>query len=401
VSSTGEGPRWSTRLPWGQPPNRWTRAVETRRARGLELFDLTESNPTAAGLDVPRAEVLAALGHPGSLGYRPDPRGLTAAREAVAGHYRDRGQDVDAGRIHLASGTSEAYGWLLKLLADPGDNVLAPRPSYPLLEFLAALECVALRSYRLVERPDGRWAIDLDALAASIDSRTRAVLLVNPNNPTGSFVRREQLPELAALCAERGLALIADEVFADFVLRETADQERTLATVDTGLVFVLGGLSKTLGLPQMKLAWIAAGGDPALRARAQERLDWIADTYLSVGAPAQHAAAAWLRLRPALAGPIAARVRDNLAALERLCATCPRVRLLAPEGGWYAVLELFDVESEEDFVLACVERDGVLAHPGHFFDFAREAFVVLSLLPAPETFLAGARRLLAATSPGA
>jgi hypothetical protein len=395
----GPSPRWSARLPWGQPANRLTRAAGARRARGEALDDLTESNPTAVGLALPDATILAGLGHPGALRYTPDPRGLARAREAVARYYGERGSAVDAGRIHLACGTSEAYGWLLKLLADPGDNVLAPRPSYPLLEFLAALEGVELRSYRLVERSDGRWIIDLDSLAAGIDARTRAVLLVNPNNPTGSFARRGQLPELVGLCAGRGLALIADEVFSDFVLREDADQARTLVEIDEGLVFVLGGLSKTLGLPQMKLAWIVAGGAPALRRQAQERLDWIADTYLSVGAPVQHAAVEWLRLRSTLAGPIAARVRGNLEQLERQLAGRAAARLVAPEGGWYAVLELPQVASEEDFVVERIERDGVLVHPGHFFDFSREAFVVISLLPEPRTLRAGMQRLLDATSP--
>lgn len=389
-------PGFSSRLPWGHATNRLTRAVDARRAAGAPIVDLTESNPTAVGLDIPGPAVLAALGRPAALRYEPDPRGLPATREAVALYYRERGAAVDPGRIHLASGTSEAYSWIFKLLADPGDNVLAPRPSYPLLEFLTALEGLELRSYRLVQRVDGRSGIDLDSLAARIDERTRAVLLVNPNNPTGSFVKRDELSELVTLCAERNVALIADEVFSDFVLCSDPDLVRTLVEVEDGRTFVLSGLSKTLGLPQMKLAWIVAGGTPTLRREAQARLDWIGDTYLSVSTPVQHAAIEWLRLRPALAGPIADRVRANLSTLERALVGNTATRFGSPEGGWYAVVEAPDLgPPEDDFAVALVERDGVLVHPGHFFDFPREAFFVLSLLPAPETFDAGLTRFLA------
>jgi alanine-synthesizing transaminase len=375
--------------PFGHATNRLTRAIQARRERGAPILDLTESNPTAVGLEIPGQEVLAALATPAALRYEPDPRGLPSTCQAVADYYGERGYSVDPRRIHLASGTSEAYGWLFKLLAEPGDNVVAPRPSYPLLELLATLEGLEMRSYRLVRRADERWGIDFESLAAAIDERTRAVLVVNPNNPTGSFVKRDELGELTELCASRGLALIVDEVFSDFVLAEDRDLVPTLVDVTTAQTFVLSGISKALGLPQMKLAWIVSGGAEALRIESQERLDWIADTYLSVSTPVQHAAVEWLRRRSDLAGPIAQRVRANLTALEAAVRLRDDARLLVPEGGWYAVVEVPGVASEEEFVVSLLERDGVLVHPGHFYDFRREAFLVTSLLPEPATFQAG------------
>jgi hypothetical protein len=330
-----------------------------------------------------------ALADPRALRYDPQPAGSLAAREAVCRYYAERGHTVAPDQVLLTASTSEAYQYLFKLLGDTEDEVLVPRPSYPLFEFLATLESLRAVSYPLVY--DGGWSIDRDALAAAVTGLTRAIVLVNPNNPTGSFLKRDELRFLRSL----GLTLISDEVFADYAFTEDAQRVRTLAGVSDTLTFSLSGLSKVAGLPQMKLGWIVISGPPAARAEAKDKLEWIADTYLSVSTPVQHAAPRLLELGKGIHSQIAARVRANLAWLESAIAADSPSRLLAVEGGWSATLQVPRIRREEEWALELLEKDNVLVQPGFFFDFESEAFLVLSLLTAPETFREGCRRLLA------
>ena len=380
---------FSSRFQWDFQPNRVTRTLQARRRAGARILDLTESNPTHAGLAYP-PEILAAFADPGILRYDPAPAGMPAAREAVAAYYARRGCAVDPGRILLTASTSEAYAYLFKLLCDPGDAVLVPRPSYPLFEFLARMESVEVRPYPLVYR--GGWSIDLDALAAAVTAHTRAMVLVNPNNPTGSFVKLGELEALVRLASERRLALISDEVFSDYALSADPARVPTLAAVEDCLAFSMSGLSKIAGLPQMKLGWIAAAGPEPLRTQALERLEWIADTYLSVGTPVQCAAASLLQSGEAVQGQIRRRTAENLALARDRFAGSPAT-VLALEGGWYLTLQVPRVRSEEDWVVELLERQDLLVQPGFFYDFESEAYLVLSLLTDPEVFREGLARL--------
>jgi alanine-synthesizing transaminase len=381
---------FSRRTAWPRALNRLSAAVDARRRSGAPLLDLTETNPTRTGLRAP-ADVLAALADPGALAYEPEPWGRRSAREAIAADFGRRGADVAPDRLLLTASTSEAYAFAFKLLCDPGDTILVPGPSYPLFEYLAGLESVSVRPYPL--RYDGTWHVDLAELAAALTERTRAVVAVSPNNPTGSFVKTAEAEALRSLAAQHDAAILSDEVFADFPLRPDPARARTLFADGPALTLCLGGLSKSCGLPQLKLAWIALGGPPAAREEAHARLEVVADTYLSVSTPVQHAAPAILARAEELRAPILDRVRSNLAVLRAAAAGTPAT-VLDVEGGWSAVLHVPATRSEDEWVLALAEQDGVLVHPGYFFDFPREAYLVLSLLPPAEDFAHGAARIV-------
>ncbi|HTC34207.1 MAG TPA: pyridoxal phosphate-dependent aminotransferase [Bryobacteraceae bacterium] len=381
---------FSSRLRWDLAPNRLSRLLDERRSAGAAILDLTESNPTAAGFAYPSEQILAALADPRALLYQPAAAGMAAARAAVSEYYSGR---VTPDRILLTASTSEAYAFVFKLLADPGDEVLVPRPSYPLFDFLAALDNVRVVQYPLVYH--GSWAIDFDALARSITPRTRAIVLVNPNNPTGSFLKQSELSPLIALCHDHSLAIISDEVFSDYALDPDPKLVRSLTGIDEVPTFCLSGLSKVAALPQLKLGWIVTSGPILERLRAFERLELIADTYLSVSAPVQWAAPALLGLRIGLQQQILARVRANRGFLAEQIGPASPWRLLATEGGWYAILEAPRIQTEEEWVLSLLSNDGVLVQPGFFFDFDREAFLVLSLLTPEDVFREGVRRILA------
>jgi alanine-synthesizing transaminase len=385
---------FSSRFHWNLQPNRITRALEEKRRLGVRLLDLTESNPTRAGFDYP-AEIVQALADPRILRYDPAPAGLREAREAVARYYAGRGIAVEPERILLTASTSEAYAYLFKLLADPGDEVLVPRPSYPLFEYLATMESVKVRSYPLVYY--GNWQIDWEGLAAAITERSRAIVLVNPNNPTGSFMKSGELERLTALSVDPGgelqIALISDEVFSDYAFGADAERAASVASVDSGLAFALSGLSKIAGLPQMKLGWIVAAGAPEQQSRAVERLEWIADTYLSVGTPVQCAAARLLAAGESVREQIRKRTAENLAfAREALRGS--DASLLSVEGGWYATLQVPRLRSEEEWVLELLERANTVVQPGYFFDFDSEAYLVVSLLTLRAVFEEGLNRLI-------
>jgi hypothetical protein len=407
---------FSNRIRWGAAANRLMRALEAKKAAGAALLDLTESNPTRAGFRYEEGPILEALARPAALRYEPDPRGLPAARRAVAEYYRERGRPVEEGSLVLASGTSEAYAWLFKLLADPGGEVLVPKPGYPLLEVLTALESVRLAHYPLRYGEPRGWSVDLERLRDSISTRTKAVVAVSPNNPTGNFLKEDELAAIGGLCRQFGLALIVDEVFCDYgggpaggrgeVPAEGGGDIPAERRVESAvnqretLTFVLNGFSKVLGLPQVKLAWVQVSGPEGPAREAGERLEFIADAYLSVSTPVQQAAPALLRGRGAIQAQIRRRLAENDGFLRQRSAGVPLCRVLKREGGWYAVLALAERAPDEDLALRLLERDGVLVHPGYFYDFPSEGFLVVSLLTPVEVFREGVERVLARLQAG-
>ena len=386
---------FSRRTPASLAPNRLARALEARRREGAPLLDLSESNPTRVGLRGP-ADLLPLLADPSALAYQPAPLGLASAREAVAADYARRGTRISSEQVLLTASTSEAYAYLFKLLCQPGDAVLVPRPGYPLFELLAGLECVEAAPYDLGY--DGAWHLPASAVESALTPRTRAVVVVSPGNPTGAYLKSGEAEALQALCAREGLALIADEVFADYAVGPDPTRQPSLAADGPALAFALGGLSKSCGLPQLKLGWLAVAGPPGLRDEALARLELIADTFLSVGTPVQRALPGLLARLGELQAPIAARVAGNLDRLRRALGTASQATLLAPEGGWSAVLRVPANLPEEALALRLLESRGVLVHPGYFFDFPDEAFLVLSLLPEPGVFQAGVDAILEAAS---
>jgi alanine-synthesizing transaminase len=383
---------FSDRVPRELTANRLTQAIADLTRAGRRFIDLTESNPTRAGFDYPD-DLLAPLADRRALVYAPSPLGLASARAAGARDCARQGVEVSPDRIVLTASTSDAYSMLFKLLTDAGDDVLVPRPSYPLFEPLARLDLVSTRSYDLDIH--GGWTIDIASVERAMTARTRVLLLVSPNNPTGSFVRADELDRLAALCAPRGVAIVADEVFADYELEPGAARRaaRVASRTDV-LTFALGGLSKSAGLPQVKLGWMAVGGPDPLAREAIERLAHVCDTYLAVSTPVQQAAGALIERGGLVREQIARRVAANYATIRAHQDDVPSVRVLPSDGGWYVVLQVPSLDSEENLVLDLLTTDEVLVHPGYFFDFPRESFVIVSLLPSPATFEAGIDRLL-------
>jgi aspartate/methionine/tyrosine aminotransferase len=381
----------SSRLPPTLETNALARLIEARRRAGAAVVDLTESNPTRAGFSYPD-DLLAPLADARALAYEPQPLGLWAARAAVAADFRRRGIVVSADRVALTASTSEAYASLFKLLCDAGDEVLVPHPSYPLFEHLTRLESVAAVPYALEYH--GAWRIDFESLRRAITDRTRAILVVSPNNPTGSILHKDDLAQLVEIAAPAGVPLIGDEVFADYRLDPAPDATHILA--DGGvLACSLGGLSKSAGLPQVKLGWIGFGGPSARVDEVLAAYEIVADTYLSVSTPVQAAAADLIERGAAVRAQILARVKRNLDALRTAAAAHPAVGILPVEGGWSVVIQVPQVTSEEALVLALLERDGLLVHPGYFFDFPREAYLVVSLLVEPAVFDRGMAGVLA------
>ena len=381
---------FSSRLRQTSGRNRLAVALDRRRAAGLPILDLTLSNPTRAGFRYP-AGLLESLARDRSLCYEPEPFGMLAARQAVSQDFARRGLSVPTARIVLTASTSEAYSLLFKLLCDPGDAVLAPRPSYPLIEHLTELDAVSLEHYHLEFH--GRWELDVEELRACVRSaRARAIIMISPNNPTGSVVSDAELDAVAMMANEHGLALISDEVFADYPI--AGPTPSSALRQDKALTFALGGLSKSVGLPQLKLGWIAVSGPDATVADAMDRLETICDAYLSVSTPVQTAAADLLAAGATVRDQIQERVRANYARLTAMASANPACAVMPAEAGWYAVVQIPAIASEETIVLDLLENAGVLVHPGYFFDFAREAFLIVSLLPEPAVFISAVEALL-------
>jgi aspartate/methionine/tyrosine aminotransferase len=377
---------FSTRTNWELGANRMNLAVEKLKAKNIPIIDLTESNPTRCGFSYPPS-ILDGLCKSENLSYAPESKGMHHAREAVCDYYASNGVTVDPESIILTSSTSEGYTFLFKLLLNPGDKVLIAKPSYPLFQYLIELADARYDFYPL-KYGDDRWQIDFEALQAAIDGSTRAIILVNPNNPTGSYVSQEDLEQIIHICRQHRLAVISDEVFYDYRLNPNDRQGVSLANDNRVPTFVLNGISKILGLPQMKLSWILAGGPPEIVSGAIMRLEMIADTFLSVNTPVQNALALWLDSRIVLQKEILTRVRKN-HELVRNFACEMNLDFYECRGGWYAVLRSDAIEDEEQWLLDLLLEKHVLVHPGYFFDFAQEGYLVLSLLPETEQFQRG------------
>jgi alanine-synthesizing transaminase len=388
-------------LPWDPTENALAALARARAARG-DLIDLTESNPTRVDVRYPTEAVARALAAANAISYAPNPLGLSDARAAIAAEYAREDTTVDPDRIVITASSSESYGFLFKLCCDPGDAVLVPEPSYPLFEYLARLEGVVPVPYRLAF--DGVWHLDLPDLeqaltrARDAGTRPRVMIVVNPNNPTGSFLKSAEVDQLAEISERDELAVISDEVFSRYAFRPDPTRVATLAAAPAlaaraPALFSLGGLSKSCGLPQLKLGWIVAAGRHAARSIAA--LEIVADTYLSVGTAVQTALPDLLALGPDVRGAIAARVAENSARLAASLPPASGCSVLPAEGGWSAILRVPATHSDEDWAGRLVAEAGVLVHPGYFFDLRGGTFLVLSLLPSPDRFAEGVRRLVA------
>lgn len=380
----------SSRLPASLELNAVSRAIDAKRRNGTIVADLTETNPTRAGFTYPN-DLLEPLANARALTYDPQPLGLWAARAAVAADFRRRRIAISADRVALTSSTSEAYALLFKLLCNAGDAVLVPHPSYPLFDHLTQLESVSAIPYALEYH--GSWRIDVESIRRAATDRVKAVLIVSPNNPTGSFLHRDDLAAVSELAARHGWSIIGDEVFVDYPLDAAPHAAQVLPGAEVP-TFSLGGLSKSAGLPQVKLGWIGFGGPAASVDRALAAYEIIADTYLSVSTPVQVAAAELIERGASIRSQIQARVQRNLESLRALAAAYPSIDVLRVEGGWTAVMQVPQLRSEESLALELLEHDDVLVHPGYFFDFSREAFIVVSLLVEPGTFDRAVARVL-------
>jgi len=371
-------------------PNPLTRALREACESGKTIIDLTVSNPTRVGIRYNGPAILDALRNEKSLDYRPESKGLLSAREAVAAYHKDRGETVDPQNLVLTASTSEAYSFLFRLLANPEEEVLVPKPSYPLFEFLADLQDVKLAPYPLLY--DHGWQVDMPGLEHALTHKSRAVVVVNPNNPTGSYISAEERGQLNEICKRTGMALIADEVFLDYA--HDKGRRSSFATNTDALTFTMNGLSKISALPQMKLGWIAVSGPSTAAEDALARLEVVADTYLSVNTPVQLAAPILLEQRKSIQPQLMRRILDNLHELDRRLVANSSSSRLEVEGGWYAVLRVPATEPDEELAIGLIHNCGVFAHPGHFYDFAQDGYLVMSLITEAAVFREGLSRVL-------
>jgi aspartate/methionine/tyrosine aminotransferase len=381
---------FSQRTNWNLERNALSEALAEHRAAGKPLIDLTQSNPTACGFHFDSREILAAFDNPANLIYQPDPQGLPHARQAIVDYYLSRNCRVDSADIFLTASTSEAYSFVFRALCNPGDEILIPQPGYPLFNFLADIQDVTLTIYPLLY--DHGWQIDMHALQQAITPRTRAVIVVHPNNPTGHFCKPAEIESLNALCANRQMAIISDEVFLDFNLRQQTPP--TFASNSQALTFTLSGISKISGLPQIKVAWLIVTGPEALKRQAIARLEMIADTFLSVSTPAQHALPTFLQQRENFHRQWLKRAQNNLAQLDALLATQELCTRLETEGGWYVVLKVPLTAGSDELAMELLTERGVYVHPGHFYDFPANGYLVVSLITPEPEFSAGTSALI-------
>jgi alanine-synthesizing transaminase len=382
---------FSDRTGWNLERNKLSEALGKRRSYGLPLIDLMQSNPTQCGFHFDAQKILAALNNPASLHYDPDPQGLPQARESVAAYYRSRTCQISIDDIFLDTSTSEAYSFLFRTLCNPGDELLIPQPGYPLFSLLAGIQDVSLVRYPLVY--DYGWQIDFHSLQQAITPRTRGIIVVHPNNPTGHFCKPGEIEQLNQICRERHIAIISDEVFLDFSLAPDAPQ--TFASNSEVLTFTMSGLSKMSGLPQMKVAWLTVAGPDALKQPAIARLEMIADTYLSMNTPIQLALPVLLEQRHQFRQQWLTRVQNNLAGLDKILASQKLCTRLKMEGGWYAVIKAPSTAGDDELALELLTTHGVYVHPGHFYDFPAEGYWVVSLITPEREFAAGIDALLA------
>jgi alanine-synthesizing transaminase len=381
---------FAKRTDWNMTPNRLSEALAAHRAAGKALLDLTVSNPTECGFEYDGAAILDALHNPGALTYEPNPRGLESARRAVARYYADREEKVSVEDIFLTTSTSEAYSYVFRTLCDAGDELLIPSPSYPLFDFLAEIQDVSLVRYPLIY--DHGWQIDFHALEQAITPRTRGVIVVHPNNPTGHFAKSAEMARLNSICSAREMAIIADEVFLDFALE--GERPASFVANRGALTFTLSGLSKISGLPQMKAAWLIASGPEPWKSEALARIEVIADTYLSMNAPVQLAIPKFLEQRHGFQKQVMSRVGRNLEELDRQLGMQKACSRLKVEGGWCATVRVPATWSDEDLAIELLNAHGVCVHPGHFYDFPSEGTLIVSLLTPEGLFAEGTKRLL-------
>src|SRR6266700_412017 len=382
---------FAQRTNWNLTPNRLSQALAAHRAAGKPLLDLTVSNPTECGFTYDGPGILEALSNPATLSYEPNPKGLESARRAVAAYYAAREDDVSSEDIFLTTSTSEAYSYVFRTVCNPGDKLLIPEPSYPLFNFLAEIQDVKLARYPLFY--DHGWQSDFHSLEQAVTPRTRGVIVVHPNNPTGHFTKRAEMSKLNGICSARETAIIADEVFLDFSLEE--NRPESFAANQGALTFTLSGLSKISGLPQMKAAWVVVSGPQEWKREALARLEVIADTYLSVNAPVQLAIPKFLELRHTFQEQVISRVRRNLKELDRQLAAQNACSRLTVEGGWCAVLRVPATRSDEDLAIELLTTQGVSVHPGHFYDFPHDGFLIVSLITQGTDFAKGMANALA------
>lgn len=380
--------RFSRRTEWPSRQNRLSELLERRRREGLFILDLTNSNPTDCGIAYPGNDILSSLDDPSALRYSPDPRGLLSAREAVCAYYRGKSVELSPSDIFLTASTSEAYAHAFAVLCDPGDEILIPAPSYPLFEYLARFTGVTCREYPL--RYDQGWHLDIASLEAAVTGTTRAIVMIHPHNPTGMFLRTSTFARVRDFACTRDLALIVDEVFADYGFAAPADRLATCAGTGDVLTMTLSGLSKLAGLPQLKLGWMAVSGPADARREAEERLETVCDTFLSVNTPVQAALPRLLALGEGVRGKILERVAMNDRTLRSLCANS-LCTVLESEGGWYGILRVPGTRSDEEWALELLERRGISLYPGYFFDISDGCTVVVSLLTEPVEFRDGVR----------
>jgi alanine-synthesizing transaminase len=410
---------FSDRTNWKLAQNRLTLELERARASSAKILDLTVSNPTRIGLEYDSRAILSALSSPRALDYDPQAKGLPDARKAVAGYYDDEHgvPDLDPERIILTTSTSEGYSYVFRLLCNAGDELLVPKPSYPLFEFLADLQDVKLVPYPLIY--DHGWQMDFHSLEKAVTSRTRGVVVVHPNNPTGSYVKADEIAPLNKFCRKHGLALIVDEVFLDYrfenghvgtsalgrpveqnstaphpAIQNFPQPHSTFATNQEVLTFTLSGLSKISALPQMKVAWIVTSGPQHEVNEALARLEVIADTYLSLNAPVQWAIPALLEQRKSIQRQLLERVRTNLSELDRQLTTQKACSRLQVEGGWNAVLRVPATRTDEELAIKLLREKQVLVHPGHFYDFPSDGYLIVSLIAVESEFRDGIRKAL-------
>jgi len=383
--------KFSGRTDWDTTENKLFQTLASLREQRKEILDLTQSNPTLAAFKYLTADLLKPLADVRSLVYEPDPKGLLRAREAVCGYYSRRGIKVEPPQVFLTSSTSEGYFYLFRMLADPGNAVFVPTPGYPLFDYLCGLSDVTSEKYPLLEQA-GAWRMDTQFLEGADVSKGRALITVNPNNPTGNYTTAEEAAWLNRFCGSRQLALISDEVFWDYPFYPGA-KRFSFAGNQESLSFTLSGISKILGLPQMKLSWIVVSGPETLREEAIRRLEIVFDTVLPASAPVQHALPSWLAASPSPGDEILARIRSNLQFAER-SLSYRRFSFQSPEGGWYLLLRLPPPLVDDEFALELLKEEGVYTHPGFLFDFSEGEKLVLSLLPQEGVFKEGFSRIL-------
>lgn len=374
---------FSHRTSWHREPNRLSELLEKRRASGNPILDLTVSNPTECGFHYPENEILSALQNKEVLQYHPNPRGLSSAREAVVQYYREKGIVINAENVFLTASTSEGYSMLFQLLCNAGDSVLAPQPSYPLFDYLAQVNDVSLRHYQL--RYEYEWHIDIQSIRENISPNTKAIILVHPHNPTGMFLKKGEFATIKTIAQQHGLALIVDEVFIDFRFTDDVNTQPSLTGEKEVLTFTLNGISKSCGLPQMKLGWMVVSGEHRAVSEASERLEILCDTFLSVNTPVQIALPELMRQSQNVRQQIINRITSNYGFLKQsfVNTSCS---VLAAEGGWYGILRVPETTSDEGWAIELLGKKGIYVHPGYYYDFQKGSFLVVSLLPEPSVF---------------